>query len=148
MNSESVPKLSMEELLRKNAPPPTPQPQPQITQMISDEQWKQLLYALYEISDRTELLTSTLHTKSLPSASQMTELIQQMKLLNESLKKPEPIPPVGKRKEKRFSLPAFHLSLPEWPTVFLLVMTLAVAILLLLWFKSGGDWSSFSLLKP
>lgn len=148
MNSESVPKLSMEELLRRNAPPPMPQPQTQITQMISDEQWKQLLHALYEISDRTELLTSTLHTKSLPSSSQITELIQQMKVLNEILKKPEPVQPAGKRKEKRFSLPVFHLSLPEWPTVFTLVMSLAAVVLLLLWFRSGGDWSSFSLLNP
>jgi len=60
----------------------------------------------------------------------------------------------GKVKERRFSLPKFrlprlHLSLPEWdwPTVVTVVMALAMAVLLLLWFKSVGDWSSLSLLR-
>ncbi len=154
MNSESAPKLSMDELKRMNqpfsAPPaPTPKmtPQPIVIQCAMPE-------AIVEIENRLESLEEqqvwqTEYLRKLsekptayPTQAQMTELLKTAKHLEQMAEQ------VGKPKEKRFSFPAFHLSLPEWPTVFTLVMTLAAVILLLLWFKLSGDWSSFDLPNP
>ena len=80
--------------------------------------------------------------------AQMDELLKAVKHLEQMTEQ------AGKKKEQRFSLlkfrlPRLHLSLPEWdwPTVVTVVMALAMAALLLLWWKSGGDWSSLSLLN-
>ena len=90
----------------------------------------------------SELLTD------LPTRTQMDELLKTVEHLEQMSEQ------AGKPKEKRFSMPKFrlprlHLSLPEWdcPTVVTVVMALTMAVLLLLWFKSGGDWSSLSLLN-
>ena len=79
--------------------------------------------------------------------AQMDELLKAVKHLEQMTEQ------AGEKKEKRFSLPKFrlpglHLSIPEWdwPTVVTITMALAMAALLLLWFKLGGDWNSLSLL--
>ena len=79
--------------------------------------------------------------------AQMDELLKVVKHLEQMTEQ------AGKQKEKsssrrRIRLPRLQLRLPEWdwPTAVTVVMALAMAALLLLWFKSGGDWSSLSLL--
>ena len=82
-----------------------------------------------------------------PTQVQMDELLKVMKRLEEMTAQ------VGKKKEKHFSLPKLRLPrphLPNWdgPTVATVVMALVMVALLLVWFKSGGDWSNLSSLLP
>ncbi len=107
------------------------------------------LRSLENRHSRLEIQMKTLTEKCnrLATQAQMDELLKAVTHLEQMTEQ------AGKEKGKRFSLPKFrlprlHLSLPEWdwPTVVTVVMALAMAALLLLWFKSGGDWSSLSIL--
>ena len=82
-----------------------------------------------------------------PTQAQMDELLKAVKHLEQMTEQD------GKPKEKsslrrRIRLPRLRLHLPEWdwPTAVTVAMALAMAALLLLWFKSGGDWNNLSLL--
>ena len=158
MNSGSGQKLSMEELKRLHQPTPTPQAQ--TTTMLpaqeqtpspevhpTKEEWEELMDYLYTLEYHSEKQTGLMEKASefltqLPTKTQMDELLKAVKHLEQMAEQ------AGKQKEKRFSLPRprLHPSLPEWdwPTVVTVMMTLAVAALLLLWWKLDGDWSRLS----
>ena len=79
----------------------------------------------------------------LPTRAQMDELLKAVKRLEEMAEQ------AGKKKEKRFSIPSIrlpklHLPESDWPTVVTILM--ALAVLFLMWWAWGGDWSSLSLL--
>lgn len=164
MNLKSEQNFSMDELMALNRPPHTIQPTqeqsvPQTPAMQSieihcpipeamDEMVEQLS-SLENRFSRQEMRINTLAEacSQLATKSQMEELLKAVKHLEQMTEQ------AGKPKEKRSSLPKFrlprpHLSLPEWdwPTVATVVMALAMALLLLVWWKSGGDWSRLSLL--
>ncbi len=162
MNSGSEKKLSMDELLEKNRPAQMVQTTPQLPAQEltpppemhpTKAEWEELLSSLYTLGYHTERQTGYLKKISellaqLPTQTQMDELLKAVKHLEQMSEQ------AGKPKEKsslrrRIRLPRLHLSLPEWdwPTVVTIMMALAMAALLLLWFKSGGDWSSLSLLN-
>ena len=165
MNLKSVQNFSMDELMEMNRPPhmrqaeaeqttpPTPaMPSIEIHCPLPEEMDKlnEYLRSLENRYSRQEIqmraLTETCNR--LATQAQMDELLKVVKHLEQMTEQ------AGKPKEKsslrhRIRLPRLHLSLPEWdwPTVVTVVMALAMATLLLLWFKSGGDWSSLSLLN-
>ena len=162
MNSGSEKKLSMDELMALNQPVQTAQSTPQPTAQEptpppeaypTKEEWEDLVEYLYTLGYHAERQAG--HQKKiseslaqLPTRAQMDELLKAVKHLEQMTEQ------VGKPKEKsslrrRIRLPRLHLSLPEWdwPTVVTVVMALAMAVLLLVWWKSGGDWSSLSLLS-
>lgn len=152
MNSESAPKFSMEELKRMNQPPAhTPSiqqalAQPIVIQCAMPEAMAQIENRLKALEEQCAWQTEYLRRLSEkppanPIRTQMDELLKAVTHLEQMVEQ------AGKPKEKCFSLPRLRLSLPAWPTVFSLMLVLAAAALLLLWFKSGGDWSSFSLLN-
>ena len=161
MNSGSGRKLSLEELKQLHQPTPTPQV-PTTTQSPvqertpplevhpTKEEWEEMMDYLYTLGYHAEKQTGLMKKVSelltqLPTRMQMDELLKAVKHLEWMAEQ------AGKQKEKRFSLPGIrlprlHLSLPEWdwPTVVTVMMALAVAALLLLWWKLGGDWSRLS----
>ena len=139
MNSESEQKLSMDELLHRNIPANIPPMQSQPTLTILDEQWKHLLNALYKITDGITLLTQRLDGKSLPTASQMAELVKQINTLNNTLKQPEP---AGKKHAKHISTPSFHLP----PISLLLMLPLSLLVLAGLWLFLFGPLSAMTIL--
>ena len=168
MNSEYGSKLSWEELKQRNQPKPAPAPiqeetlpsaEPQVqehhvvinwTMPESIERIECRLKTLEEQSDwQTEYLRRLCERQTAyATQAQMDELLKAVKHLEQMTEQ------AGKPKEKpslrrKIRLPRLRLSLPEWdwPTVVTVVMALAMAVLLLVWFKSGGDWSSLSLLR-
>lgn len=164
MNLKSEQNFSMDELMEMNRPPHMRQAEPEQTTppmpaMPSIEIHCPLPEEMDEVNEhlrslenrysRQEIQMKALTEKCnlLATQEQMDELLKTAKHLEQMIKQ------AGKAKERHFSLPKFrlprlHLSLPEWdwPTVVTVVMALAMAALLLLWFKLGGDWSSLSLL--
>ena len=164
MNLRSEQNFSMDELMAMNRPPHTIQPTqdqsvPQTSAMPSIEihcpipeetdKMVEQLSSLENRFSRQEVRINTLAEICSQTAtkSQMEELLRAVKHLEQMNEQ------AGKPKEKsslrrRFRLPRLHLSLPEWdwPTVVTVVMALAMAALLLLWFKLGGDWSRLSIL--
>ena len=170
MNLTSEQNFSMDELMAKNLPPhmrqveseqTTPQTPAESevkehhvvinwTMPESIERIEKRLKTLEEQSDwQTEYLRRLCERpKAYATQAQMGELLKAVKHLEQMTEQ------AGKPKEKsslrhRIRLPRLHLSLPEWdwPTAVTVVMALAMAALLLLWWKSGGDWSSLSLLN-
>ena len=169
MNLKYEQNYSMDELMAKNLPshmrqaepeqttPPTPaEPQVQEHHVVinwtmpeSIERIENRLKSLEEQNDwQTEYLRRLCERPTVyATQAQMDELLKAVKHLEQMIEQ------AGKLKEKsslrrRIRLPRMHLSLPEWdwPTVVTVVMALAMVALLLLWFKSGGDWSSLRLL--
>ena len=164
MNLKSEQNFSMDELMEMNRPPhmrqaeaeqttpPTPaMPSIEIHCPLPEEMDKlnEYLRSLENRYSRQEIqmraLTETCNR--LATQAQMDELLKAVKHLEQMTEQ------AGKPKEKsssrhRIKLPRLHLSLPEWdwPTAVTLTMALAMAALLLLWWKSGGDWSSLNLL--
>ena len=168
MNSEYGSKLSWEELKQRNQPKPAPAPTqeetatplaPQVqehhvvinwTMPESMERIASRLQALEEQNNWQREYLRRLCEKPTAYATQaqMDELVKAVKHLEQMTEQ------AGKPKEKsssrdRIRLPRLRLHLPEWdwPTAVTVVMALAMAALLLLWWKSGGDWSSLRLLR-
>ena len=170
MNLTSEQNFSMDELMAKNLPPHMRQAEPEQTTLSTpaepqvQEHHVVINWTMPESMERIGSRLKTLEEQSdwqteylrrlceRPTAyatqAQMDELLKVVKHLEEVTEQ------AGKPKEKsslrrRIRLPRLHLSLPEWdwPTVVTVVMALAMAALLLLWFESGGDWSSLSLLN-
>ena len=168
MNSEYGSKLSWEELKQRNQPKPAPAPIQEETATPLAPQVQEhhvvINWTMPESMERIENRLKTLEEQNAwqteylrrlcerPAAyatqAQMDELVKAVKHLEQMTEQ------AGKPKEKSSSrrkirLPRLHLSLPEWdwPTAVTVVMALAMAVLLLVWFKSGGDWSSLNLLN-
>ena len=167
MNSEYGSKLSWEELKQRNQPKPAPAPMQEETQVSAAPQVQEHHVMInWTMPESIECIESRLKTleeqgdwqteylrrlcerpTAYATQAQMDELLKVVKHLEQMTEQ------AGKPKEKsslrhRIRLPRLHLSLPEWdwPTAVTVVMALAMAALLLLWWKSGGDWSSLSLL--
>ena len=169
MNLKSEQNFSMDELMAKNLPPhmrktepkqsvqepeatPAPiqqsTPQPIVIQCAMPEAMELIVRRLKTLEEQGGWQRECERSTAYATQAQMDELLKVVKHLEEMTEQ------AGKPKEKsslrrRIRLPRLHLSLPEWdwPTVVTVVMALAMAALLLLWFKSGGDWSSLSLLN-
>ena len=170
MNLKFEQNFSMDELMERNRHPHMGQTEPaQTTPLTPAEPQVQehhvvVNWTMPESMERIENRLKTLEEQSnwqreylrrlceRPTAyatqTQIDELLKAVKHLEQMTEQ------AGKLKEKsssrrRIRPPRMHLSLPEWdwPTVVTVVMALAMAVLLLVWFKSGGDWSSLSLLR-
>ena len=168
MNLKYEQNYSMDELMAKNLPPHMRQAEPEQTTPPTpaepqvQEHHVVINWTMPESMERIECRLKTLEEQSdwqteylrrlckRPTAyatqAQIDELLKVVKHLEHMTEQ------AGKPKEKsslrrRIRLPRMHLSLPEWnwPTAVTVVMALAMAVLLLLWWKSGGDWSSLSL---
>ena len=157
MNSGSEKKLSMDELMALNQPVQTAQSTPQPTAQEptpppeaypTKEEWEDLVEYLYTLGYHAERQAGPQKKISeslaqLPTRAQMDELLKAVKRLEEMAEQ------AGKKKEKRFSIPSIrlpklHLPESDWPTVVTILM--ALAVLFLMWWAWGGDWSSLSLL--
>ena len=147
----------MAELMALNQPVQTAQSTPQPTAQEptpppeaypTKEEWEDLVEYLYTRGYHAERQAG--HQKKiseslaqLPTRAQMDELLKAVKRLEEMAEQ------AGKKKEKRFSIPSIrlpklHLPESDWPTVVTILM--ALAVLFLMWWAWGGDWSSLSLL--
>jgi len=147
----------MDELMALNQPVQTAQSTPQLTAQEptpppeaypTKEEWEDLVEYLYTLGYHAERQAG--HQKKiseslaqLPTRAQMDELLKAVKRLEEMAEQ------AGKKKEKRFSIPSIrlpklHLPESDWPTVVTILM--ALAVLFLMWWAWGGDWSSLSLL--
>ena len=169
MNLKSEQNLSMDELMERNRHPHMRQTEPEqtIAPTPSEPQVQEhhvvINWTMPESMERIENRLQTLEEQNAwqteylqrisekpvayATQAQMDELLKAVKHLEQMTEQ------AGKPKEKpslrrRIRLPRLHLSLPEWdwPTAVTVVMALAMVVLLLLWWKSGGDWSSLSLL--
>lgn len=166
MNSGSEKKLSMDELLEKNRPAQTAQttsaltvqsmPQPLAQEQAptpevhpTKEDWEDLQSDLYTLGYHAERQTGYLKKVNevlaqLPTQTQMDEPLKAVKHLEQMSEQ------AGKPKEKRFSLPSIrlprlhlpHLDGPTW-----VVLLMAVAALLLLWWGLDTVWNGLSLLN-
>jgi len=147
----------MDELMALNQPVQTAQSTPQPTAQEptpppeaypTKEEWEDLVEYLYTLGYHAERQAG--HQKKiseslaqLPTRAQMDELLKAVKRLEEMAEQ------AGKKKEKGFSIPSIrlpklHLPESDWPTVVTILM--ALAVLFLMWWAWGGDWSSLSLL--
>ena len=133
----------------QSTPQPTAQePTPPPEAYPTKEEWEDLVEYLYTLGYHAERQAG--HQKKiseslaqLPTRAQMDELLKAVKSLEEMAEQ------AGKKKEKRFSIPSIrlpklHLPESDWPTVVTILM--ALAVLFLMWWAWGGDWSSLSLL--
>lgn len=133
----------------QSTPQPTAQePTPPPEAYPTKEEWEDLVEYLYTLGYHAERQAG--HQKKiseslaqLPTRAQMDELLKAVKRLEEMAEQ------AGKKKEKRFSIPSIrlpklHLPESDWPTVVTILM--ALAVLFLMWWAWGGDWSSLSLL--
>jgi hypothetical protein len=147
----------MDELMALNQPVQTAQSTPQPTAQEptpppeaypTKEEWEDLVEYLYTLGYHAERQAG--HQKKiseslaqLPTRAQMDELLKAVKRLEEMAEQ------AMVQKEKRFSIPSIrlpklHLPESDWPTVVTILM--ALAVLFLMWWAWGGDWSSLSLL--
>ena len=97
--------------------------------------------------NRPESMTQCTEPTAEPSIVVQREMTEELKKLTRHLE--AMAEQVGKKKEKRFSMPRLRLPrlyLPEWewPTVLTVVWMLAA--LFLLWFSSVDGWSKLSLM--
>ena len=86
------------------------------------------------LKEVSELLTQ------LPTRMQVDELLKVVKHLERMSEQ------AGKQKEKRFSLPGIRLHLPHLDGPTWVVLLMAVAALLLLWWGLDTVWNSLSML--
>jgi len=164
VNSKYEQRLSMDELMEMNRRQPMRQPEPEQKEATpipipsieihcplpeEMERLEQYLHSLKNLNAQQEIYLRELSEMRawLPTRMQIDELLAAVKHLEEMTAQ------AGKKKEKHFSLPRLRLPrlhLPDWdgPTVVTVVMALVTALLLLVWFKSGGDWSNLSSLLP
>ena len=150
MNSESEKKLSMDELMAMNRPAkaaPTAQNlTPPLEVHLTKEGWEEMMDCLYTLGYHAESQTGCLKTISelleqLPSRIQMDELLKQMAKLEQMGEQ------AGSRNGKFFSLPRIKLPKPRMPHLdgpTWAVLLMALAALLLLWWRLGDFWSSLS----
>lgn len=154
MNSGSEKKLSMDELMAMNrsaqtkanpvsTPPGLPPTEFHCPMPEAVEQLAGRLENLENLSSwQTEYLRLLCETRGKhPTRTQMDELLKQLANLEQIIEQ------AGKLKEKSFPLPSIRLPrlyLPylDGPTWVTLLM--ALAVLLLLWWRSGGVWSNLS----
>ena len=170
MNLKSEQNLSIDELMERNRHPHMQQTEPEQTTMptpsepVVKEHHVVINWTMPESMERIENRLLTLEEQNswqtellrrlcerltaYATQTQLDELLKAVKHLEQMIEQ------AGKPKEKsslrrKIRLPRLNLSLPEWdwPTVVTVVMALAMAVLLLVWFKSGGDWNSLSLLN-
>ena len=152
MSLGSEQKLSMEEL--KQLHQPTPQPTVQEQTLPPEvhptkEEWEEMMDYLYTLGYHAERQTGQLKKISelmeqLPTRTQMDELLKVVKHLEQMSEQ------AGKPKEKRFSLPSISLSslhLPHLDSPTWVVLLMAVAALLLLWWGLDTVWNRLSLLN-
>ena len=152
MSLGSEQKLSMEEL--KQLHQPTPQPTVQEQTLPPEvhptkEEWEEMMDYLYTLGYHAERQTGQLKKISelmeqLPTRTQMDELLKAVKHLEQMSEQ------AGKPKEKRFSLPSISLSslhLPHLDSPTWVVLLMAVAALLLLWWGLDTVWNRLSLLN-
>ncbi len=124
-------------------------PQQSITEVHpTKEEWVEMMDSLYTLSYRAE--NQTAYQKKVsellaqhPSRTQLDELLTQMIHLVQMAEQ------AGNPKEKSFSplklrLPRLRLPHPDGPTWVVVLM--ALAVLLLLWWALDGAWNSLSLM--
>jgi len=124
------------------APIQQPTPQPIVIQCAMPAELKLLDESLCELENRcagveTKINMLTIQCNQLATQSQMDELLKVAKHLEQMAER------AGKKKEKRFSLPKFrlsrlHLSLPEWDWPTVVTITMALAMLFILWLVGFG----------
>ena len=139
MSSESEQKYSMAELRQRNKQPkpeleiniPCPTVE-QADSLISNQET--IIRLLYTISQKLDgLATQT-------EQEQTREMLTAIRGLMQ---------PAGKKKEKSFSLPKLRLPrlrLPRLDGPTWVVLLMALAVLLLLWWSLGDVWNNLSLL--
>ena len=165
MNLKSEQNLSIDELMERNRHPHMQQTEPEQTTMptpsepVVKEHHVVINWTMPESMERIENRLLTLEEQNswqtellrrlcerltaYATQTQMDELLKAVKRLEEMAEQ------AGKKKEKRFSIPSIrlpklHLPESDWPTVVTILM--ALAVLFLMWWAWGGDWSSLSLL--
>lgn len=139
MSSESDRQLSMEELRRRNT-----QRSATETQHPTAEEWLELtaaLTAMGELLAEQMLLLEEIaaRPKSWATQEQTAELTREAKVIRSLLEQ------VGKKRERRFSLPTVRLPRPslEW----LLIPALLLG-LLALWYGWATLWNGLTTLFP
>ena len=152
MNFQHEQKLSMEELMAKNRPeqtnPPIPEPtstpQPVIIQCALPELVERLENLEQICSAQSQYLKLLSEVRnSYPTRTQMEELLKSVQHLEAMVEQ------VGKKNEKRFSMPRVRLPrlyLLEWDWITVLTVVWVLAALFLLWFSSVDGWSKLSLM--
>ena len=144
MSSESGQRLSMEELKRRNAPPPmVPQTCP------GKEEWKERLRRLDELERHTAAHAALLREVSNPrepctTQAQMEALARDVAEMQRLLRQ------AGKRKEFSISPPSLRtaLSVLVWLALILLGTMVAMVVLQTIWSGLAALWSAIKLLIP
>lgn len=138
MNSESDRQLSMEELRRRNMQKPLPEE----VRHPTIQEWSELtaaLTAMGELLTEQVLLLEELSTKPSPwtTREQTAELIREVKEVRRLLEQ------AGRKKARRFSLPAIRL--PRLSLEWLLVPVVLLG-LLALWYGWAALWNGLTAL--
>ena len=152
MSLGSEQRLSMEELKQLHQPTPQPTVQeqtPPAEAYPTKEEWEEMMDYLYTLGYHAEKQSGYLKKVSelleqFPTRTQMDELLKAVKHLEQMSEQ------AGKPKEKRFSLPSISLSslhLPHLDSPTWVVLLMAVAALLLLWWGLDTVWNRLSLLN-
>ena len=144
MSSESGQRLSMEELKRRNAPPPmVPQTCP------GKEEWKELLRRLDELERHTATHTALLREASsrrepCPTQAQMEALTRDVAEVQRLLQQ------AGKKKEISISPPSLGtaMSVIVWLALILLGTMVGMVVLQVIWSGLAALWSVIKLLIP
>lgn len=137
MNSGSDKQLSMEELRRRNMQKSSAE-----TQHPTVQEWAELtaaLTAMGELLTEQMLLLEEMSAKPSPwtTQEQTAELIREAKEIRRLLEQ------AGRKKERRFSLPAIRLPRPslEW-----LLVPVVLLGLLALWYGWAALWNGLTAL--
>ena len=139
MSSESERALSLEELRQRNMPQ-----QLSPDQRPTEQNWLELsaaLEALGQLLAEQNLTLEELAGRSYrgPTPGQITDLLQEAKAIHRLLEQ------AGKKKERHFSLPRFHLPQPTWEWLIFPVLLLGLG---LLWYSWAALWNGLAGLLP
>lgn len=139
MSSESDRQLSMEELRRRNMQKSSAE-----TLHPTAEEWQRLtaaLTAMGELLTEQMLLLEEMSAKPSPwtTQEQTAELIQEAREIRRLLEQ------AGRKKERRFSLPAIRLP---WPSLEWLLLPAILLGLLALWYGWAALWNGLTILFP
>lgn len=139
MSSESERALSLEELRQRNMPQ-----QLSPDQHPTEQNWLELsaaLEALGQLLVEQNLTLEELAGRSYrgPTTEQITDLLQEAKAIHRLLEQ------AGKKKERHFSLPRFHLPQPTWEWLILPTILLGLG---LLWYSWAALWNGLAGLLP